>query len=272
MRWMEIAWAELGVHETAGAEATPAIVEYFRDAGRPEVTSDEIPWCAAFAGACLSRSGIALAALPKDERLLARSYLKIGTPLEAPRVGALAILRRTADPAHGHVGFVARWTDTTITLLGGNQADSVSEATFPRAMLLGLRWPETVTPAELDAAGSRITVAAGKQQADGVKGGGVVTGGEAVPAPAPLGEQRIPGLKELGENAGQLRGTIETLEQFVVFAWSKLPLVAVAIALYFVARMVWRSGWIRSWRAEDASSGAHTGRAVTATGGGDGVV
>lgn len=262
MRWMEIAWADLGVTETAGERATPAIVAYFRDAEGPAVTSDEVPWCAAFAGACLSRAGISIADIPRGDRYLARAYLRIGTelPLDRPRVGAIAVLTRTGDPANGHVGFVTRWTADTITLLGGNQADSVNETTFQRSRLIGLRWPETVTPRDLDAAGSRISAAAARQRADGTKGGALVTGGQLPPAPQP--GQRVGWLQGWVDGATAWKGVLSTIEQLLVFLWSKWPLIAAVVAAYFLARMAWSAGWIRAWRAEDASSGVHVGRAT----------
>jgi uncharacterized protein (TIGR02594 family) len=106
MRWMEIAWADLGIKETAGPEATPAIVAYFDAAGRPDITSDETPWCAAFVNACLSRAGVSIAAIPQGERTLARSCLKQGTKIDEPRVGAVAVFTR-GEPWQGHTGFVA---------------------------------------------------------------------------------------------------------------------------------------------------------------------
>jgi uncharacterized protein (TIGR02594 family) len=134
--WLAAAWSELGQYETAGPRSNPRIRALFADAGHPEITSDETAWCAAFVSACLERSGCA-----STRSLRARSYLNWGVTLAQPRLGAIAILSRGSDPALGHVGFVAGWTGTTIRLLGGNQGDAVSVATFDRARLLSLRWP-----------------------------------------------------------------------------------------------------------------------------------
>ena len=35
MRWMDVAWTQQGIAETAGAASTPAIFDYFRSAGTP---------------------------------------------------------------------------------------------------------------------------------------------------------------------------------------------------------------------------------------------
>ena len=141
-KWMDTAWSQVGIMETAGAEATPQIVGYFREVGHPEAASDEIAWCAAFVGACLERSGIT-----STKSLAARSYTTFGAETE-PRIGAIAVFSRGGDPVHGHVGFVAGVTDTSIMLLGGNQSNKVGVATMPRDRLLTCRWPEGRPPAD----------------------------------------------------------------------------------------------------------------------------
>lgn len=137
-RWLEEAWREFGQTERDGAAGNPRIVGYFRDAGHPGVASDEVAWCAAFCGACLERAGIT-----STRSLLARSYLRWGEPIDEPRMGAVAVLSRGADPSQGHVGFWLGETDDSVVLLGGNQKNSVSVARYPKSRLLGLRWPTT---------------------------------------------------------------------------------------------------------------------------------
>jgi lysozyme family protein len=51
------------------------------------------------------------------------------------------VLSRGSDPALGHVAFLVGRMDDAVALLGGNQADSVSVALFPKSRLIGLRWP-----------------------------------------------------------------------------------------------------------------------------------
>lgn len=140
MKWMEIAWADLGTAEVAGAQHNPKVVQYFAEVGRADVTDDETAWCAAFAGACLVKSGLSIHP-DKNRRLLARSFLDVGTEISDLRVGALVVLKRGSDPTAGHVGFVQSWTDSTIAVLGGNQGNKVSVANYSRADLLGIRWP-----------------------------------------------------------------------------------------------------------------------------------
>jgi uncharacterized protein (TIGR02594 family) len=145
-RWLALAWGDLGVAETPGPDHTRRILAYYADAGHPQVSDDETAWCAAFVGACLERAG-----LTSTRSLLARSYLAWGQPLDAFRHGAVVVLSRTADPALGHVGFLVGETADSVVLLGGNQGDAVTVEAFPRARLLGLRWPPVIPQAEASA-------------------------------------------------------------------------------------------------------------------------
>jgi uncharacterized protein (TIGR02594 family) len=136
--WMAAAWAELGQREVSGSADNVRIRAFFRDVGQPASLHDEVAWCSAFAGACLERAGQA-----STRSLMARSYLRWGAGLSDPCFGAIAVLSRGSDPAAGHVGFVVGETDDQLVLLGGNQGDAVSVAAYPKARLLGLRWPRT---------------------------------------------------------------------------------------------------------------------------------
>lgn len=141
-RWLKEAWREFGEAERAGARENPRIVALFRDAHHPEVTRDEVAWCAAYVGACLERASIA-----STRSLLARSYLAWGTVLSEPRIGAVAIFSRGSDPSQGHVGFWLGETEDSVVLLGGNQGNAVSVARYTKSRLLALRWPDTATTA-----------------------------------------------------------------------------------------------------------------------------
>ena len=141
-RWLDHAWGDFGVAEIAGSRDNTRVVRYYADVGHPQVDNDEVAWCAAFLGACLERADIG-----STRSLMARSYLDWGQRADEPRYGAVAVLSRGSDPTLGHVGFLIGETPADIILLGGNQNDSVSVQAFPRARLLGLRWPlaSTVT-------------------------------------------------------------------------------------------------------------------------------
>lgn len=134
--WMAEAWRELGQSEVPGSAQNPRIVAMFDELGYPD-QSDETAWCAAFVGACLERAGIS-----STRSLRARTYLEWGVPADDPAVGAVVVLERGSDPALGHVGFLVGMTDTSVMLLGGNQSNAVTVATFDRELVLGFRVPE----------------------------------------------------------------------------------------------------------------------------------
>jgi uncharacterized protein (TIGR02594 family) len=135
--WLDSAWAEFGVSERAGAGDDPAVVRYFAESGHASVRDDETPWCAAFLGAMLKRAGI-----KGTGSLLARSYLKWGDALNAPKLGCIAVLSRGTDPAAGHVGFYLGGAPGRVILLGGNQGNAVSVTAFADDRVLGFRWPK----------------------------------------------------------------------------------------------------------------------------------
>jgi uncharacterized protein (TIGR02594 family) len=135
--WMKIAMGELGQHELVGKRRNnPRIMGYLRSVGLS--TWDETPWCSAFANWCLAAAGI-----PGSGRANARSWLTWGTGLDItqPRFGCVTVLRRTANPARGHVGFWLGSHAGQAVMLGGNQNDAVCVKGYPLSHVLGHRWP-----------------------------------------------------------------------------------------------------------------------------------
>lgn len=263
MKWMDIAWADEGVREVYGPDAAPEIIAYFRDAGRDDILSDEVPWCAAFVAACIARAGIPVA-IAKDQRLLARSYLKLGTPIETPRMGCIAVLTR-GDPSGytGHVGFVVGSTDTHIAVLGGNQANAVNVRHFPKSQVLGYRWPApAAAPQDLDAAGSRITTSAKANVSDSAKAGGSLF----VPDPVTVGGAIGVGAAAIEDPSsivaqGQAaKGHVEHAIDLALFASAKWHWIMAMAGVYFLARIAWRSEWVRRWRTQEHNEGINTGR------------
>lgn len=131
----ELAKAEIGTVEWTNGD-NPKVIEYFRDAGHPQVKNDETAWCAAFVGAMLNRSG------GKGSGLLtARSYLDWGVPVDRKdaREGDIVIFSRGNSSWQGHVGFFVTDNLDTITVLGGNQANAVNRRAYSAKNLLGIR-------------------------------------------------------------------------------------------------------------------------------------
>ena len=136
--WMAIARKKQGIHEIPGPEANAFIVECLESTslGYPENQSDETPWCSAFANRIMQ-----LAGFDGTNSAWARSWLDWGRePTDAEfGAGVVVVLERGANS--GHVGFLDSWTEDAVTLLGGNQSDSVSYARFPMSRVIGFRVP-----------------------------------------------------------------------------------------------------------------------------------
>ena len=139
--WMKYAIAELGVKETPGDQDTPRVVEYLETVG---FKKDSTPWCSAFVSWCMKNAG--------HERTLeeakkagvsaagAKSWLRWGVPLSAPRFGAVTVFERPPKPEQGHVGFYIGTLGEQILLLGGNQEDEVNISLQDKKLWLGYRW------------------------------------------------------------------------------------------------------------------------------------
>ena len=141
--WMRMARHFIGETEKPGELHNQKIVEMFRLVGQADYLRDEIPWCAAAVGACLS-----LAGYKNTQSALARSYQDFGRDLEGrPIEGCIVVLKRgPAGSGQGHVGFYAGQRDGRILVLGGNQGDSFSIAAFAKSRVISYRWPVDVAP------------------------------------------------------------------------------------------------------------------------------
>lgn len=136
--WLDAAYAELvaGVREVSGPHHNLRILEYLRATSLGDAGGDETPWCSAFANWSMR-----IGRVVGTNSAAARSWLRWGVPSE-PRVGAVCVLwRGSATSALGHVGFVVGHSGGAVHLLGGNQGDRVSVASFPVARVLGYRMP-----------------------------------------------------------------------------------------------------------------------------------
>ena len=73
----------------------------------------------------------------------ARSYETWGRRLNSPALGCVVVLSRPPHAWQGHVGFYLG-TDRArrlVQIIGGNQSDAVSIASFSLDRVLGYRWP-----------------------------------------------------------------------------------------------------------------------------------
>jgi uncharacterized protein (TIGR02594 family) len=145
-KWLTIARGELGVTEASGKASNERILEYFEAAGS-DVKNDATAWCSAYACWVMEQAGY-----PSTNNLAARSWLKYGKQT-TPKPGAILVFSRGNNAWQGHVGFYVGETATHYRVLGGNQGNKVSIATYPKARLLSARWPNTVRNSNTMAAG-----------------------------------------------------------------------------------------------------------------------
>lgn len=132
--WLAVARKELGTSEIPGDRDNPRIVEY-HSATTLKATDDETAWCSAFVNWCLIQSG-----QHGTNSAMARSFLHWGQALATPRVGCIVVFSRGHYP-QGHVAFYVGRDNHLIHVLGGNQGNKVSIASYSDAQVLGYRWP-----------------------------------------------------------------------------------------------------------------------------------
>lgn len=133
----DVAETYLGLKEYPGARHNETVVGFAAAVGHSWVKDDETPWCASFVGAVLAQVG-----LPHTGKLNARSYLTWGEEvnLADAEVGDIVVFwRGSMSAATGHVGFYAGKDERGILVLGGNQGNAVSVATYPFNRLLAVR-------------------------------------------------------------------------------------------------------------------------------------
>lgn len=137
MKWIDEAKKNIGLREIKGGKHAPEIVQFWKDIKRGGIKDDETPWCAAFVGAMLERSGIRSSRFES-----AKSYLDWGNQLVEPMLGCIVVFSRDGG---GHVGFcMGQDKSGNLLILGGNQGDAVNVKAFPRSRVTGYRWPAGV--------------------------------------------------------------------------------------------------------------------------------
>lgn len=133
-RWLTEGRKFIGLSEIKGSQHNQEILQFWRDIKRGGIKDDETPWCAAFAGAMLERSGFTSSRFES-----AQSYLNWGVKLTSPAYGCIVVFTRTGG---GHVGFVVgQRANGDLLVLGGNQGDAVNIRAFSRERVAGYRWP-----------------------------------------------------------------------------------------------------------------------------------
>lgn len=133
-RWLTIARGDLDLAETPGKETTPAIRRWLIELGA-WWRDDETPWCGVACAHWMREAG---SSVPK-QFYRARAWLDWGTALTQPALGCVVVFDRRGG---GHVGLVVGRNELDYLLvLGGNQGNKVSIASFSPDRVLGYRWP-----------------------------------------------------------------------------------------------------------------------------------
>lgn len=134
----------IGLKEAKGPTSNAHVLAMLQlDAGW--VTNDETAWCSAFVNyiAWMLR-------LPRSKNLSARSWLAVGRPipLEDARSGFDIVIFKRGEgtqpgpevlDAPGHVAFFGSVEGERVWVVGGNQGDQVSLASFLVSRVLGVR-------------------------------------------------------------------------------------------------------------------------------------
>ena len=145
--WLEIAKSKIGQHEQINGE-NPFIIECLATTTYPS-KQDETPWCSAFVNWCLKKVGI-----KGTNSAAAKSWLDWGAAIDTPEEGCITVIQQkqaTKDKSTGsasgfHVAFWLKQDANYVTLLGGNQHDTVRESDFPlsKYSIKGYRMPKGV--------------------------------------------------------------------------------------------------------------------------------
>jgi len=210
---LDIARSHLGVREVTGRQGNnPKILEFFRKAGHPEVEFDEVAWCSAFACACAVDAG--LPTPPKSSSLMARSWLSWGVsvPRDAIRPGDVGVWPRGKAP-FGHVAIVSEvHANGTVTVIGGNQSNTVSYDEMNIKSALDFRRAVPATAGALRRAGSSEIKAGDALQAGGAAASVVSVGLGAAQSVTDATVQALPTVSETLKTATE---SVTLGDQFV---------------------------------------------------------
>lgn len=140
-----LAYRFVNLAEVPGNQHNPQILAMLQLVNGA-VQDDETPWCSAFVNYIAWLLGC-----DRSHSLAARSWLKVGKAVDPVEAGIgfhVVVLQRGVGPqpgpsvidAPGHVGFFYGYDrGGGVTVLGGNQGDKVSLATYSKSRILGIR-------------------------------------------------------------------------------------------------------------------------------------
>lgn len=245
----EIAKKHIGLAEFKGKGRHNAeIIEFSKSLGHSWVKTDEVPWCAAFVGACLEEAGI-----KSTKKLNARSYLKWGKRIWGkPKIGDVVIFKRGNSNWQGHVAFYAGETKNHIKCLGGNQSNKVKISLYSKSKLLGIRRAELpVAPPDIEIEGNEIgeeeLEQAGSRTIKHAKGNKDVGGVVGFFGLLGLLEGILEYVKGFGETLGDWAGSLNTISN----ALTQLLAIWPVALLLCGGIVIWRNREIIKARISD---------------------
>lgn len=133
LEWVEKARGYIGLREKVGSKSNPIIQSWIDELGFKGEDST-VPWCGLFMYHIFSSCGLEC---PKGPAL-STNWLTVGSKLDAPAYGCVAVFTRKGGA--GHVGIIVGAEGKYLLVLGGNQGDSVSIIKIPKERAVGYRW------------------------------------------------------------------------------------------------------------------------------------
>ena len=133
----------IGTKEVAGSIANPQILAMLKlDGNWPQ--DDSVPWCSGFINYIalllgLHRTKNLRARSWLNEKIITQSDAKIGFDLVVLKIGGGNQPGPEVINAPGHVGFFAGFYDDYVSILGGNQSNSVNISKYQKSRILGVR-------------------------------------------------------------------------------------------------------------------------------------
>lgn len=126
---MTIAYGLIGTKEIVGSKHSPIILGWAKELGLDKIyTNDELAWCGLFFAYVMMKADrkVVLPGNDSYDYLRALRYQFMPNVVEVKEgdecVGDILIFQR---PEGGHIGFCASMSDTTYSVLGGNQSNQV---------------------------------------------------------------------------------------------------------------------------------------------------
>ena len=131
-----IRWARSKLGEKEGVN-DPEIQSWYKLCGLPQSMWNDVtvPWCGIFLSAAFALNGV-----KAIDSALAVDWLNFGTPVTTPQDGDVVVFDWSKVGSSGHhVAFYLADAGDRISVIGGNQANSVSITTYAKAAVMGYR-------------------------------------------------------------------------------------------------------------------------------------